>query len=208
METYNARRTQDKYFSCAIAYEFILLLAQHSSSPWHWAFRQTSGISPLVRKAAEAASFYGSQECILDASRRNVSPATVHVERKLYRQLSYGDYRRAQCVNAFPPFLFSIFPPQSAPHLTRLDSDEADEGEGLETKVHKAFWNLSEFQKRCEALGTTTLFFRVKFLVELMHFEANNVRTFEIWKTLLVYFILSEFSVRIWRNRIYVSCSL
>lgn len=115
-------------------------------------------------------------------------------------------YRRAQCVNAFPPFPFSIFPPRSAPYLTRLDSDEADKGEGLETRVHRAFRNLSEFQKRCEAPGTTRLFFRVKFLVQLSAFWSKQ--RLHIWnmenplKNLFIFYFDRIFWI--WRNRVYI----
>jgi len=76
---------------------------------------------------------------------------------------------------------------------------------GLKRGFTRAFRNLSELQKRCEA-SETRLFFHVKFLVPLMHFEANNVHIFEIWKIVppLAYFILTEFSKTIVRVIIFV----
>jgi len=70
---------------------------------WHRHFVKRQEFRPF-RKAAEAASLHGSQGCIPDAfERRNVSPATVHVERKLYWQL----LRRLPTSNGC--FLFFLF---------------------------------------------------------------------------------------------------
>lgn len=144
----------------------------HSSSPWHVSSK-TSGILPF-RTVTSNESCIPSWIAFLMPQGEMFSPATVHVERKLYRQLLRKLPRRAMGAFLFL-FFFYFFPPRSARCLTRFDSGEADEGVGLETRVHRA---IREFQYR----STESL---VKLLKQpdrssawnctLMHLKTNNV---------------------------------
>lgn len=97
--------SQDKHYSCAIAGEFISLLAHVSLV--------TPGVSSNVRNSSLPQSdghiprIAGMHSGRLDAERRNVSPAAVHVERKLYRQLLRTSHRRA--MGAFRPLFLFVF---------------------------------------------------------------------------------------------------
>lgn len=132
-----------------------------SSSSWHRAFRQTSRNFTIVPQSG------GSRILLwitgMHSSKRNVSPATVHVERKLYRQLSYGERKRVDVsLSLFPSFIFSA--------VILRDSTATRGGWGWRVKEELenegsqgVSENFSDLQKRCKAPGTTRPFFRVKF---------------------------------------------
>jgi len=95
-------------------------------------FPTTPGVPSNVKEFHPAAykaagwphPFVDRAGCIPDACGRNVSPATVHVERKLYRQLLRG---REPCNGAFLPFssvFLYFFPPCDRRGALR-DSTEA-----------------------------------------------------------------------------------
>lgn len=135
---------------------------------------KTSGIPPF-RKVTKAASLHMDRRNAFQMPRGEMFLPRPFMQKGNYIDSSYGNYRDEQWALFFP-LLSLFFPPRSAWRLTRLDSGEVDMGEGLETRVHRAFVNFStDLQELREASGTTRPFFRVKFLIPLMHLKANNV---------------------------------
>lgn len=134
---------------------------------------KTSGI-PSFRKVTKAASpFMDRRDAFQMPQGEMFSPATVHVERKLYRQLLRKLSRRA--MGAFLSFSFFIFF-HCDRHGALRDSTAVRQTrvkERLETWIHRALLNFStDLLEPCE--GTNRPSFHVKFLVSLMHLKANN----------------------------------
>lgn len=133
---------------------------------------KTSGISPF-RKVTKAASLHGSRGCIPDASRRNVFSRGRSCRKEIISTALTETTETSNGRFSFLFFLYFFSTARSARRLTRLDSGEADEGEGLETtRVRRVFLNFSaDLREPREASETTRPFFRVKFLVPLMHLK-------------------------------------